>query len=120
MLSLESLDRGAFAQAVFADPVPIPVSDAMRIAEWPRQEGHDPLLEAVALSDDWEFMGPMPGISAAAMVETPLGQRPIAELRFGDLVTTRSHGDQPVRWILRDVRPNVGFDRPVHSRSHTH
>ena len=34
-----------------------------------------------------------------ALIETPLGERPIEDLRTGDLVKTLDHGAQAVRWI---------------------
>lgn len=37
--------------------------------------------------------------TAGSLVETPGGPVPIEALRAGDLVLTRDHGPQPVRWI---------------------
>ena len=47
-------------------------------------------------------------------IRTPSGDRPIETLQIGDLVTTRDHGDQPVRWIGRRVvsRASLG-DNPA-------
>ena len=33
------------------------------------------------------------------MIETPQGPRPIEDLRIGDLVVTKDHGPQALRWI---------------------
>ncbi|MFK7765313.1 MAG: Hint domain-containing protein, partial [Roseobacter sp.] len=36
---------------------------------------------------------------AGSRIDTPEGRRPIEELALGDLVVTRDHGAQPIRWI---------------------
>ena len=55
-----------------------------------------------------------PGIG----ILTPRGERPVETLRAGDLVITRDHGPQPIRWIGR--RPVPGIDRfaPVRVAAH--
>ncbi len=47
------------------------------------------------------------------MIRTASGQRPIESLRVGDLVHTRDHGLQPVRWIGRSRFEAVGAFAPV-------
>ncbi|RNI19732.1 hemolysin-type calcium-binding region [Paracoccus pantotrophus] len=37
--------------------------------------------------------------TAGTRIETPRGEVPIEDLRVGDLVVTRDHGPQPIRWI---------------------
>jgi len=44
---------------------------------------------------------------------TPRGERPVETLRQGDLVITRDHGPQPVRWIGRRTVPGRGAFAPV-------
>ncbi|WP_343035140.1 Hint domain-containing protein [Parasulfitobacter algicola] len=41
------------------------------------------------------------------MIATPQGNRRIETLTPGDLVTTRDHGDQPVRWIGQRTVPAI-------------
>lgn len=41
----------------------------------------------------------VPCFTAGSMIETDQGARPVEELAVGDLVRTRDHGLQPVRWI---------------------
>ncbi|MBE0454482.1 MAG: Hint domain-containing protein [Roseovarius sp.] len=48
-----------------------------------------------------------------ARILTARGERPIETLRPGDLVITRDHGPQPVRWIGRRVVPGTGAFAPV-------
>ncbi|MAU51140.1 MAG: type I secretion protein [Roseovarius sp.] len=44
---------------------------------------------------------------------TPRGERAIETLRRGDLVITRDHGPQPIRWIARRCVPGIDRFAPV-------
>lgn len=60
--------------------------------------------------------GTIPCFAPGMMVACPGGPRPVETLQPGDLVTTRDHGAQPVRWV--DRRPQVFTpadfsDRPI-------
>lgn len=46
--------------------------------------------------DDLQFV---PCFTDDALILTPMGLTPITELKVGDLVMTRDHGPQPIRWI---------------------
>lgn len=41
----------------------------------------------------------IPCFARGTMILTPQGERPVEALRVGDLVETRDHGPQPLRWI---------------------
>lgn len=43
----------------------------------------------------------VPCFAKGSLIDTPQGARPIEELRVGDLVLTKDHGPQPLRWIGR-------------------
>ena len=47
------------------------------------------------------------------LIATPQGARDIATLRIGDLVMTRDHGLQPIRWIQSRTVPAQGRLAPV-------
>jgi len=49
-------------------------------------------------------------------IATPRGQRPIEELKVGDLVVTRDHGLQPIRWIQSRTVPAIDRFAPVRIR----
>ncbi|MFU8777767.1 MAG: Hint domain-containing protein, partial [Roseovarius sp.] len=49
---------------------------------------------------------------------TPRGERPVESLRAGDLVITRDHGPQPIRWIGRRTVPGVDRFAPVRVAAH--
>ena len=110
-LTLECLETDAFRQAIFRNPLPMPLKDARALCLGVKKGAHEPSVVAMALSNRWQRIGPAPTIGAGTLVDTPDGPRPIQTLQLGDLVTTRSHGDQKIRWIMRGHRPNVGFDR---------
>lgn len=61
----------------------------------------------------------VPCFVAGTQVDVPGGSRAVDDLRPGDLVLTRDHGPQPVRWIGRVARPAFGVDAPVEIRAGT-
>lgn len=54
-----------------------------------------------------------PCFVAGTLIETPNGARAIEDLEPGDLVLTRDHGAQPLRWIGRSRRRAEAADAPV-------
>lgn len=50
------------------------------------------------------------------LITTPLGQRPVEDLRPGDLVLTRDNGLQPVRWAGQRTVPGRGKLAPIRLR----
>lgn len=48
-----------------------------------------------------------------ARIATPHGARPVETLAVGDMVVTRDHGLQPIRWIGRRRVPALGRHAPV-------
>ncbi|WP_417726050.1 Hint domain-containing protein [Roseovarius sp.] len=49
---------------------------------------------------------------------TPQGERRVESLRAGDLVITRDHGPQPIRWIGRRTVPGLERFAPVRVAAH--
>ncbi len=49
-------------------------------------------------------------------IATPHGKRDIATLRVGDLVVTRDHGLQPIRWIQQRTVPAIDRFAPIRIR----
>ena len=47
------------------------------------------------------------------LILTPLGEIPVERLRVGDLVMTRDHGPQPLRWVGRRRHSGRGIFAPV-------
>lgn len=48
-----------------------------------------------------------------SLIRTPYGDRPIEDLRPGDLVLTRDHGPQPLRWIGASKVRGTGLLAPI-------
>jgi hypothetical protein len=51
--------------------------------------------------------------TAGTLIEVPAGRVEVERLEAGDLVLTRDHGAQPLRWVGRVVRAARGKDAPV-------
>ncbi|MFT5865799.1 MAG: Ca2+-binding RTX toxin-like protein [Gammaproteobacteria bacterium] len=49
-------------------------------------------------------------------IATPAGARDIATLKIGDLIVTRDHGLQPIRWIQQRTVPAVDRFAPIRIR----
>ncbi|MEZ5777175.1 MAG: Hint domain-containing protein [Paracoccaceae bacterium] len=54
-----------------------------------------------------------PCFTPGVRIATPGGERPVEELEVGDLVTTRDHGDRPIRWIGQRKVAAVGDLAPI-------
>ncbi|WP_425073942.1 Hint domain-containing protein [Sagittula sp. S175] len=59
----------------------------------------------------------VPCFVAGTMIDTPDGPRAVHMLEPGDLVNTRDHGPQPVRWVGRRTVPAKGAFAPVRIRA---
>lgn len=57
-------------------------------------------------------LGP-PCFTAGTYIETPDGEVQIQDLEVGDLVNTKDHGPQPIRWIGRRVVAGRGEFAPI-------
>jgi hypothetical protein len=54
-----------------------------------------------------------PCFVVGTLIRTPRGEVPVESLRPGDLVETRDHGPQPVRWVGQRTLPGNGIFAPV-------
>lgn len=61
---------------------------------------------------DLNNLGP-PCFTAGTMIDTPEGPCPVEDIEVGDLVLTRDHGAQPVRWTGRTRVSGLGKFAPV-------
>ena len=53
-----------------------------------------------------------------ARILTPSGERPVESLRPGDMVITRDHGAQPLRWTGHRTVPGVDRFAPIRVAAH--
>lgn len=56
-------------------------------------------IDGVAIYDEVVLPTTMPCFTTGTLITTPRGDLPIETLEVGDLVSTRDHGLQPIRWI---------------------
>ncbi len=78
---------------------------------WNNFEGGNPpgFYTADASATDYT----LPCFAPETRLATPDGPRPIADLRPGDLVVTRDHGAQPLRWVGLGEVPGMRRGAPV-------
>lgn len=74
-------------------------------------------LVFIAVSDQVEPIGPMPGICPKTPVQTPEGMKPIGTLKRGDLVTSLNGDAIPVLQVLRKTVPARGSFQPIRLRA---
>ncbi len=119
VLTAENITTGTLEQCAFDAPPPLPLEDAALLCGGENAAGLrcDPAVTLVAVSDEIEPVGPMPGLMAGSWVETASGGRAVERLRPGDLVVTAEHGLQPVRQVAAREVPALGQFRPMRLRA---
>lgn len=117
LLTAESIDTGAIRQAVQQGPVPLQLRDLEAMATLRGNSRIDSAVRSFAISDDWQRVGPVPTIAAGARIRTPGGYKLVEALRLGDLVVTQSGRAMPLRWVLFQHRPGIGFSAPIRLRA---
>ncbi|MFC3612219.1 Hint domain-containing protein [Lutimaribacter marinistellae] len=72
-------------------------------------------------NDDTGFVkvSQVPCFVAGTLIRTARGERPVEALRLGEMVETRDHGPQPLRWIGRRRVAAEGEFAPIHIRAGT-
>ncbi len=60
--------------------------------------------------------GVIPCFTAGALIDTVRGRRPVETLVPGDLILTRDHGPQPLRWLCRTDLGPARLDHCPHLR----
>lgn len=55
-----------------------------------------------------------PCFTHGTMISTPLGECPVQDLRVGDIVVTRDHGPQTLRWVGERTVCGTGRFAPIH------
>ena len=116
-VSLERPETDSIHTARMTPPHPMPLSDLKTMLTDQRQREMDDDVEFVALSDQVEPLGPMPGLTGCVPVCTPDGYLPAAHLRRGDLVLTETGKTVPVLQAVRRTVPAHGSFRPVRLRA---
>ncbi len=113
LLTIENLLDGVLQQIELAQAIHFPVHIVERLTTLRQTTRVAPETVFHGTTDKVEPVGLSASIAAGAPVATPEGPVRIEKLRAGDMVLTRDHGPQPIRWVgSRDV-PTSGNFRPV-------
>lgn len=113
LLTAENLAKGTIRQNEAAHALPLLDEEIAALFGGRRDSRLHPALDWIGLADHWQTVGPMPGLAAGTLIDTPDGPRPVAMLRPGDLVETADDGPLPVLWQGRVSVPAIGSFRPV-------
>jgi len=117
VLSLKHLSSGVIRRAPVPAVRPIALEDLRMLTRFPAHRIMDADVGFIAVSDEVEAIGPMPGLTGAVPVATPRGEVPISQLRRGDLVLTSSGDAVPILRAVRQTVPAHGSLRPVRLRA---
>jgi hypothetical protein len=116
-LAIERPEPGSTHIAPVEGARPMVVNDLRELVLRPDPSGISSNVLQVAISDAVEPIGPMPTLTALTPVLTDRGERPIRDLRRGDLVRTDSGDLVPVLHVVRRVMPAHGGFRPIRLRA---
>lgn len=116
-LAIERPDPGSTHIVHIEDPRPMVVSDLRELVMQPQAREMDSDVLQVAISDQVEPVGPMPTLTALTPIMTDRGERPIRDLKRGDLVRTDAGDLVPVLHVVRRVMPARGGFQPVRLRA---
>lgn len=116
-LAVQMLETGEIHVAELADPIPLPMLDALTMMRKGQATRIDRDAAYVAISDEVEPLGLDAGVCDGTPVETPSGAVRVEDLRVGDRVVTATSGARPIRWITKRTVPALGAWRPVRIRA---
>ncbi len=107
-LSVYVPDHGLLWQTDVIAPFPIALRDAKRIANDWTNATIDSDVNFLAISDAPCPLGPVPGLSGSAAVETPEGPRALRDVKAGDYVCAQGRSPVRVLWSGHATVPTLG------------
>lgn len=115
--AVEETEGPAFVTGLLDVPAPLAINsltafEAMDLCACPQVD-----LGFLAISNRVEPVGPLPGMAARTLVETPFGARELSALRCGDQVVTRNGAPEPVLHVAQRVVPGLGSFAPIRLRA---
>jgi len=116
-LTIERPEPGSAHTVNLPGTRPMVIDDLRELMTRPGSCRMDDAVIFAALSDRVEPVGPMPGLTGQTRIMTPTGERPVRDLRRGDLVTTDRGDAVPVFQLLRRTVPARGSFHPVRLRA---
>lgn len=112
-LSAHILDHGILWQTEVLTPFPLAMRDAKRIITDTQTCTIDPDVGFAAISDAPCPLGPLPGLSGYAAVDTPHGAKQLRDIVAGDFVITQGDGPVRVLWSGSATVPALGRFAPM-------
>lgn len=112
-LSVHVPDHGRLWQTDVLMPFPLSIRDARRIVTPSPSSTIDSNVAFVAIADAPCPLGPLPGLSGYAAVDTPYGPKPLRDVAVGDLVNVEGSAPVPVLWTGQTTLPALGRFAPM-------
>ncbi len=112
-LSVHVPDHGRLWQTDVLMPFPLSARDAHRIVTPNAGSTIDRDVVFVAIADAPCPLGPLPGLSGHAAVDTPDGPKTLRDVVAGDLVTVQGGRAVPVLWAGQATLPALGRFAPM-------
>ena len=112
-LSVHVPDYGYLWQADVVAPFPLALRDAQRLVHTSSTCTLDPDVVFLAVADAPCPLGPLPGLSGDAAIDTPDGPRPIKDIAPGDWVSAHGRGAVRVLWSGKATVPSLGRFAPM-------
>ncbi|WP_147126439.1 Hint domain-containing protein [Shimia ponticola] len=113
VLGLYQPGTGHLDQVLIPAPRPIPWDDLSDLVQGRHSTTIEPGVEFIALSDQFEAMGPMPSITGHTILQTLSGPKPISKVTPQDAIQLEDgRYAQPLR-LLRRMLPARGSLAPL-------
>lgn len=112
-LSVHIPDHGIVWHTPVIAPFPLSLRDARRIAKDKTVCAMDQSVEFLAIADAPCPLGPLPGLSGDAAVETPDGPVQLRNIAVGDHVCLQDGTPVPVLWVGQVSVPALGRFGPM-------
>lgn len=112
-LSVHVPDHGLLWQTDVLTPFPMSMRDARRIVSDDKNSTIDTGVSFVAIADAPCPLGPLPGLSGSAAVDTPDGPKTLRDMQPGDLVSVQDRKPVAVLWAGQASVPALGRFAPM-------
>ena len=89
-----------------------PLASSNQLGIWNYEDTNDPNIDDTIFIDNIQITQIC--FTAGTLIETEAGPRAVETLEPGDMVVTRDHGLQPLRWIGVSRRIGQGKFAPIH------
>jgi hypothetical protein len=113
LLSVHLPDHGLLWQTNVVTPFPLSMRDAQLIMTDANSSRIDAGVVFAAIADAPCPLGPLPGLSGTAAIDTPTGPKALQDFVSGDLVNVADGHPVPVLWAGHATLPTLGRFAPM-------